>query len=602
MKKNENPEIQKRRESRREFLRTGAFTGAVAGAAAAFGPALSPVLRASGIEVRDNGLLNATGKAAANGNPFAGGTRDGVAAALAPNANPFAPGGREEVKPFEFDEITIAELQDGMKSGKFTARSIAEKYLVRIDAVDKDGPAIRSVIETNPDALANAEALDKERKAKGSRGPLHGIPVLIKDNIDTADRMMTTAGSLALVGAKPSKDSYVVQKLREAGCVIIGKTNPSEWANIRSSHATSGWSGRGGLTKNPYALDRNPCGSSSGTGAGISANLGAVGVGTETDGSIVCPSSSNGLVGIKPTVGLVSRSGIIPISHTQDSAGPMCRTVRDAAILLGAMTGVDPDDAATAASATLAGREQRSFTDYTNFLENRPGARIGVVRKYFGFSEDVDALMEAALEVLKKNGAVIVDPADIATIGKTGMNETLVLLYELKADLNAYLSRAGYSATVKNLQDVIEFNEKHHDQEMPYFGQDMFLKAQAKGDLSTKEYVDALANNLRFARQEGIDATMDKFKLDALVAPTGGPAWLTDLVNGDNANGQTSTAAAVACYPSVSVPMGYVYGLPVGISFFGRAWSEPTLISIAYGFEQATKMRKAPKFLSSVVM
>jgi len=580
--------------TRRTFLRAGALTGAMAGAAAALGPALSPVLRASGIEVRDNARPGPTG----NGNPFAAGTRDGVAAALAPNANPFAPGGRDQVKPFELDEITIAQLQDGMKSGKFTARSIAEKYLARIDAIDKNGPAIRSVIETNPDAVAIAEALDKERKAKGPRGPLHGIPVLVKDNIDTSDRMMTTAGSLALVGAKPPKDSYVVQKLREAGCVILGKTNPSEWANIRSSHATSGWSGRGGLTKNPYALDRNPCGSSSGTGAGISANLGAVGIGTETDGSIVCPSSSNGLVGIKPTVGLVSRSGIIPISHTQDSAGPMCRTVRDAAILLGALTGVDADDAATAASAG------KSFTDYTKFLEDapRPGLRIGVVRKYFGFSEDVDALMETALEVLKKNGAVIVDPADIATIGKTGTNETLVLLYELKADLNAYLARAGYSAPVKNLQDVIEFNDKHRDKEMPYFGQDMFLKAQAKGDLSTKEYVDALANNLRLARQEGIDATMDKFKLDALVAPTGGPAWLTDLINGDNANGQTSTAAAVACYPSVSVPMGYVYGLPVGISFFGRAWSEPTLISIAYAFEQATKMRKAPKFLSSVVM
>jgi amidase len=543
---------------RRKFLRAGAMAGAAA--------ALSPVLRSSGIEVRDNARLE-TGAAG--------------------NAD-----GRDEVKRFEFDEITIAQLQEGMKSGMHTARATAEKYLARIEAIDRNGPAIRSVIETNPDALAIAEALDKERKAKGPRGPLHGIPVLIKDNIDTADRMMTTAGSLALIGSKPLKDSFVAQRLREAGAVILGKTNPSEWANIRSSHATSGWSGRGGLTKNPYALDRNPCGSSSGTGAGISANLAAVGIGTETDGSIVCPSSANGLAGIKPTVGLISRSGIIPISHTQDSAGPMCRTVRDAAILLGALVGADPEDSATSASAG------KSFTDYTQFLvPPRPGVRIGVVRKYFGFNEAVDALMEQALEVLKKNGAIIVDPADVVTFNKTGDNETKVLLYELKADLNAYLARLGPNAPMKTLQDVIAFNEKNSAKEMPYFGQDMFLKAQAKGDLTTKEYLDALTTNLRLARQEGIDATMDKFQLDALVAPTGGPAWVTDLVNGDNASGQSSNAAAVACYPSVSVPAGYVFGLPVGISFFGRAWSEPTLISLAYAFEQQTNVRKAPKFL-----
>ncbi len=562
VKKTPKMENETKGNARRKFLQAGVAAGA---AAAAFAPAM---MAASRVEVRENAR------------------RDG---ANDVDANPFA-----EARAFELDEITIAELQDGMKSGKYTARSIAEKYLARIEAIDARGPALRSVIETNPEALAIAEALDKERKAKGVRGPLHGIPVLIKDNIDTADRMMTTAGSLALVGSKPLQDSFVVQRLRAAGAVILGKTNPSEWANIRSSHATSGWSGRGGLTKNPYALDRNPCGSSSGTGAGISANLGAVGVGTETDGSIVCPSSSNGLVGIKPTVGLVSRSGIIPISHTQDSAGPMCRTVRDAAILLGAMTGVDPEDAATAASAG------KSFADYTSYLQpNHPGARIGVVRKYFGFNEAVDALMEQAIEVLKKNGAIIVDPADIETIGKTGENETTVLLYELKADLNAYLARLGPKAPVKTLLDVIEFNDRNREKEMPYFGQDMFLKAQAKGGLDTKEYLDALHNNLRMARQEGIDATMDKFKLDALVAPTGGPAWVTDLVNGDNAAGQSSTAAAVACYPSVSLPMGYVFGLPVGISFFGRSWSEPTLIALAYAFEQATKVRKAPRFLST---
>ena len=565
MKKKDGTKNSAQETGRRTFLKAGAMAGAAVG--------LAPIMRSSGIEVRDNSR--------AEGN-------SGRTAQMNSAAN---------VPAFELDEITIAALQDGMKSGEYTARSIAEKYLARIDAIDRNGPAIRSVIETNPDALAIADELDKERKAKGARGPLHGIPVLIKDNIDTADRMMTTAGSLALVGSKPPKDSYVVKKLREVGAVILGKTNPSEWANIRSNHSTSGWSGRGGLTKNPYALDRNPCGSSSGTGAGISANLGAVGVGTETDGSIVCPSSANGLVGIKPTVGLISRSGIIPISHTQDSAGPMCRTVRDAAILLGAMVGVDPEDAATSANG------RKAFDDYTAYLQpNRPGARIGVVRKYFGFNDDVDALMELALDVLKKNGAVIVDPADIATIGRTGMNENNVLLYELKADLNAYLARLGPKAPVKSLKDVIEFNEQNKIKEMPYFGQDMFLKAQAKGDLSTKEYVDALADNLRLARQEGIDATMDKFKLDALVAPTGGPAWITDLINGDNASGQTSTAAAVACYPSVSVPAGYVHGLPVGISFFGRAWSEPTLISIAYGFEQATKVRKAPKFWPTVDM
>jgi amidase len=428
---------------------------------------------------------------------------------------------------------------------------------------------------------------------------LHGIPILIKDNIDTADRMMTTAGSLALVGAKPLKDSFVARKLREAGAIILGKTNPSEWANIRSSHSTSGWSGRGGLTKNPYALDRNPCGSSSGSGAATSANLCAASIGTETDGSIVCPASANGLVGIKPTVGLVSRGGIIPISHTQDSAGPMCRTVRDAAIVLSALIGVDPDDSAT----SEVGKNFKS--DFTEFLkkDGLRGARIGVVRKYFGFSDTVDALMETALDAMKKLGAVLVDPADIETIGKTGDNETLVLLYELKADMNAYLAKLGPNAPIKTLKDIINFNERNREKEMPYFGQDMFTKAEAKGPLTAKEYVDALENNLRLARKEGIDAIMDKYKLDALVAPTGGPAWLTDLVNGDNAAGQSSSGAAVAGYPSVTVPAGFAFGaLPVGISFFGRAWSEGTLIKLAYSFEQATKVRKAPKFLPTIEM
>jgi amidase len=528
------------------------------------------------------------------------GITTGVAAALAPigcsaphmqSAHTAA-----DVPSFELDEVTVAELQAGMQSGKFTARSLAEKYLSRIDAIDRAGPALRSVIETNPDALSIADALDKERKGRGPRGPLQGIPILIKDNIDTADGMMTTAGSLALVGAKPLRDSFVADKLRAAGALILGKTNPSEWANIRSSHSTSGWSGRGGLTRNPYALNRNPSGSSSGSGAGVSANLCAIAIGTETDGSIVSPSSANGVVGIKPTVGLISRRGIIPISHTQDSAGPMARTVRDAATLLGAMAGVDAQD-----SATLAARD-KMVPDYARFLDANGlrGARIGVVRKYFGFSQHVDQLLQGALDALKQQGATLVDPAEIETIGKMGPNERLVLSYELKADLNAYLAGLGPTAPVHSLSEVIAFNERFRDKELPYFGQDQFLQAEERGPLTTKEYLDALENNHRMARAEGIDAVMDKFKLDALIAPTGGPARLTDLVNGDSSGGGSSQAAAVAGYPSVTVPAGFVFGLPVGISFFGRAWSEGTLIKLAYSFEQATKVRKAPKYLPTV--
>jgi amidase len=500
------------------------------------------------------------------------------------------------VPSFELDEVTIADLQDGMKAGKFSARSLVEKYTARIEAIDKAGPRVNSVIEMNPDAMSIAESLDKEREAKGPRGRLHGIPVLIKDNIDTADRMMTTAGSLALAGSRPAKDSGVARKLRTAGAVILGKTNLSEWANIRSSHSTSGWSGRGGLTKNPYSLDRNPCGSSSGTGAGISANLAAAGIGTETDGSIVCPSSSNGLAGIKPTVGLISRAGIIPISHSQDSAGPMCRTLRDAATLLGALTGADPEDPATAASAG------RSQTDYVQYCDPNglKGARIGVARKYFGFHDAVDALMEQSLDVMRKNGAVLVDPADIPTFGKFDDSEFMVFLYELKADLNAYLSRLGSDAPVRTLKDVIEFNDRNRQKEMPFFGQDIFLKSEAKGPLTEKEYLDALAKNHQLSRTEGIDAIMDKHQLDALVAPTGGPAWLTDLINGDHVAGGSSNAAAVAGYPNINVTAGYIFGLPVGISFFGRAWSESVLIKLAYSFEQATKARQTPRFLPTV--
>jgi amidase len=501
-----------------------------------------------------------------------------------------------DIKSFELDEITISDLQDGMQSGKFTARSLVEKYSARIDEIDKHGPAINSVIELNPDALSIAETLDQERKAKGPRGPLHGVPVLIKDNIDTADRMMTTAGSLALVGSKPSADSFVAQKLRAAGVVILGKTNLSEWANIRSSHSTSGWSGRGGLTKNPYALDRNPCGSSSGSGAGVSANLCGAAIGTETDGSIVCPSSSNGLAGIKATVGLVSRGGIIPISHSQDGAGPMCRTVRDAAILLGALTGVDPRDSATN------GSQGKSFTDYSPFCDPNglKGARIGVARKYFGFSDVVDALMQQSLDAMKKQGAILIDPADIETLGKFDESELLVFMYELKADLNAYLAGLGPNSPVRTLQDIIDFNDRNRQKEMPYFGQDLFLKAEAKGPLTEKAYLDALAKNHQLARTEGIDATMDKYHLDAIVAPTGGPAWLTDLVNGDHVAGGSSNAAAVAGYPNINVTAGFISGLPVGISFFGRPWSEPTLIRLAFAFEQTTKARQSPRFLSTI--
>jgi amidase len=503
---------------------------------------------------------------------------------------------RESIPSFELEELTISDLRDGMQSGKFTARTLIEKYSARIDQIDKHGPAINSVLELNPDALAIADALDQERKAKGPRGPLHGIPVLIKDNIDTADRMMTTAGSLALVGSRPAKDSFVAERLRTAGAVILGKTNLSEWANIRCSHSTSGWSGRGGLTKNPYALDRNPCGSSSGSGAGVSANLCAAAIGTETDGSIVCPSSSNGIAGIKPTVGLVSRSGIIPISHSQDGAGPMCRTVRDAAILLGALTGVDPRDSATTASPG------KSFTDYTQFCDPNglKGARIGVARKYFGFNDAVDALIEQSLDVMKKQGATLVDPADVETLGKFDESELLVFMYELKADLNAYLAGLGPNSPVKTLKEIIDFNDRNRQKEMPYFGQDLFLKAEAKGPLTEKAYVDALEKNHQLSRTEGIDATMNKFRLDAMVAPTGGPAWITDLVNGDHVAGGSSNAAAVAGYPNINVTAGFISGLPVGISFFGRAWSEPTLIRLAFGFEQAAKARQSPRFLSTI--
>jgi amidase len=478
-----------------------------------------------------------------------------------------------------------------MKTGKYTARQITQLFLARIRQIDQQGPKLNSVIQVNPDAEAMADAADRERKADHIRGPLHGIPVLIKDNIDTADRQETTAGSLALLGSRPTQDSSVAAKLRDAAAVILGKTNLSEWANIRSSRSSSGWSGRGGQTKNPYALDRNPCGSSSGSGAAVSANLCAVAVGTETDGSVVCPASANCIVGLKPTLGLISRAGIIPIAHSQDTAGPMARTVRDVAILLGVLAGVDNRDPATAASAG------KNTLDYTQFLDpdGVRGARLGIARKYFGFSDTVDRLMNDVISEMKSAGAEIIDPADLPSHGKFDDTEFTVLLYELKADLNAYLAvRAG---ALGSLKEVIDFNDRYHDKEMFYFGQDIFLKAQAKGPLTEKEYTDAIAANLRLSRKEGIDAIMDQYKLDAIVAPTAGPAWLTDLVTGDHSTGGSSNAAAVAGYPDISVPAGFISGLPVGISFFGRAWSEATLLKIAYGFEQTIKARRPPHFL-----
>jgi amidase len=494
------------------------------------------------------------------------------------------------------EEMTILELQEKMSANAYTARAITEMYLDRIQQIDQQGPALNAVIELNPDALEIADALDAERKANGARGPLHGIPVLIKDNIDTADRMTTTAGSLALEGSIAPRDSFVAHRLRKAGAIILGKTNLSEWANFRSTHSTSGWSSRGGQTHNPYALDRNPCGSSSGSAVAVAANLCAAAIGTETDGSVICPSHVNGIVGIKPTVGLVSRSGIIPIAHSQDTAGPMARTVSDAAVLLGAITGEDPRDPITSES------RGRALSDYTQFLDPHglQGARIGVARNFSGFSDRVDQIMEHCINEMKRLGAEIVDPANVEVDQSLGELELQVLLYEFKADLNQYLAGLGPDAPMRSLEDVIAFNKRYRDKMMPFFGQEHMLAAAEKGRLTEQPYLDALERCRQLSRTSGLDKVLDEHRLDAIVAPSGSPAWPTDLVNGDPGSNGSSSPAAVAGYPNITVPAGYVFGLPVGISFFAGPYQEPTLVKLAYALEQATQVRRPPGFLPTV--
>jgi amidase len=497
--------------------------------------------------------------------------------------------------PFELDELSIADLSTGLRSGRWTSRRLVELYLTRIDALNRKGPQLRAVIEINPDAFEIADRLDRERKDKSPRGPLHGIPILIKDNIDTGDKMSTSAGSLALESSHAAHDAFAAARLRSAGAVILGKTNMSEWANFRSTHSISGWSGRGGLTRNPYALDRNTSGSSSGAGAATSANLCAAAIGSETDGSVVSPSSVNGLVGVKPTVGLISRSGVIPISASQDTLGPMARTVRDAALLLGALAGVDPADEATGAAL---GKLQ---PDYTKFLDSAglKGARLGVARKFFNGNPPMDRFLSGCVDTLKRAGAAIIDPADLPSHGKWEGQEGDVLRYEFKAGLNAYLSKLPSDRPMRDLEDLIDFNEKNRVREMPYFDQELFIESEAKGPLSEAKYLKAREDSIRLSRTEGIDAVIGQYKLDAIVALTNGPAWLIDFVNGDYDTGGCSSPPAVAGYPHVTVPAGLYRGLPVGLSFFGPAWSEPTLLRLAYAYEQLTKSRVKPQFLAA---
>jgi amidase len=488
----------------------------------------------------------------------------------------------------ELEEATVADLQAKMTRGELSAVELTTAYLARIVALDRTGPTLRSVIEINPDSGQIARELDRERREKGPRGPLHGIPVLIKDNIDTADGMLTTAGSLAMAGTRPTRDAHVAARLRAAGAVILGKTNLSEWANFRSTRSTSGWSGRGGQTRNPYALDRNPCGSSSGSGVAAAANLAAITVGTETDGSIVCPSTTNGIVGIKPTLGLVSRAGIIPIAHSQDTPGPMCRTVADAAVLLAALAGPDPRDTTGLPGA-------RFELDFTGALGRKDlrGRRIGVVRSQWGLHPEIDRLADAAVATLKQLGAEVIDPVELPE--PDGKDEGLVLRVEFKADLEAYLATRP-PGSPRTLAELIAWNEAHRAEEMPWFGQELFEQSVDKPPLTDPAYREARDRNRKKAGPDGIDAALAKHRLDALVAPTGGPAWPTDWINGDHYTGGNSSPAAVAGYPHITVPMGFVHGLPVGFSFLGTAWSDALLVEIAHAFEGATQARRKPEY------
>lgn len=497
---------------------------------------------------------------------------------------------------FNIEERNLSDLRAALDAGRVSAEELVAQYLARIQSVDQDGPCLRSVIELNPDACATAQALDRERATSGARGPLHGIPLLIKDNIDTLDHMATTAGSLALVGVEPPEDAFVVQRLRAAGAVILGKTNMSEWANARSLHSSSGWSARGGLTRNPYALDRSASGSSSGSAVAVAASLCAAAVGTETDGSILGPASVCGIVGLKPTVGLISRRGVIPISHSLDTPGPMARTVRDCALVLGALTGADAQDAATRDSAAHAQHDYAATLDGDALR----GARLGVVRQFFGLHDVLGQAYDPALAALKSAGAVLVDPVSLPDLDRMQAAKRTVLLYELKAGLSAYLQRLGPDAPVKSLADVIAFNQRNAALEMPWFGQDIFLLSQSKGPLTDPEYQEALASCRRLAGTDGIEKLLRENRLDALIAPTGGPAWCTDLLLGDHAAGGSSSPAAAAGTPSISVPAGMVHGLPLGLSFFAESWSERKLLSLAYSFEQATRARQAPRYLQSI--
>jgi len=521
-------------------------------------------------------------------------------AAVAQTACEYVPAAAGSAPPgeFELDEIGIAQMADGLASGKWTSERLVELYLGRIgavdrgDAVDRNGPKLGAVLALNPDAAGIARTLDEERKSGHVRGPLHGVPILIKDNIETRDPMSTTAGSLALADWRSPQDAFVAARLRAAGAIVLGKSNLSEWANYRSTHSTSGWSGRGGQTKNPYALDRNPSGSSSGSGAGASANLCAAAIGSETDGSVTGPSSINGICGLKPTVGLVSRSGIVPISASQDTAGPMGRTVRDVAILLSAMTGVDSGDPASAAS------QGKAAPDYTRFLDPNGlrGARLGIARKFFENNASMDAFLNGCVDALKKAGAEVVDPADLATHGQIEAPEGAVLSYEFKDGINRYLTRLPASAPTRTLKDLIAFNEQNRDREMPFFAQELFLQSEARGPLTDPAYVKARADCVRLARQDGIDALLAQYKLDAIVTLTSGPACLIDHINGDQDTGGCTTPAAVAGYPHITVPAGLYKGLPIGLSFFGAAWTEPALFKLAYAWEQQMNARRKPGF------